>query len=404
MREQNQLYDRLRESEESREKGVKLFNEKALLIRPGDENYTKIHGNAFSEYIQYIQAAYSNGKSLDFIEDLSQKAADAYIEADGNISLGTIFGYNYHLYLFSLAVLFEFSEEKVGLMARSWDKVDKPYEDHLIDTLISSQIPSRSRSQHQIFPTVYSPLVDAIREEDPAIREQKIKRFVLLQWRDGHKGVDNASVNAHKNQSYMFFGYWSFETAAFISMLNIPIDSHDYGEYFPYSFFGMSEVLPQKHNSKSPKTKIVFPPKSPNYTLRVPEDWDICDAKKFTVSAPGGKIKFSVSFHHGHELNFLNNRFGRVLEVKEEEMPWIQLREKPYTKSLPPRKHGAHFYHIAEYVGILPKEGNLLRYFLACEQIGETVVEYLFVAQSKGFGKYMKDIRLILGSVEIKRC
>lgn len=90
--------------------------------------------------------------------------------------------------------------------------------DRLYFSLINQKIPSLDR----LFPKLYDPIYTAIGEYKESKRTELIQRF-LNGYFDGLKEYEAAWLNGHKEKDpeyYSHFGYWVFELAALVEILD----------------------------------------------------------------------------------------------------------------------------------------------------------------------------------------
>ena len=137
--------------------------------------------------------------------------------------------YRESLSLLSFGIFLNISDEDFAKIVSVWDKTGR--QDWLIDYLIAYRIPDRPIVDTLIFPKPYAALKKAVDESDPHKRSAIVKHYLEKEWYSGQKGV--YWYEDHKNVHDIFFGYWSFESAAVVKIAGIDDSSFRDNMYYP---------------------------------------------------------------------------------------------------------------------------------------------------------------------------
>ena len=407
MREQNQLWDELREAYESKKSFLDYMLKRIKYGGASKEEY----GSLVGVYCSTILPAYSFGKDLEYIERLFNEAAAAFIKSEGRKPPKAIFRYGDYQMLFSLAILFEYPREKFLMLVDTWDKAKKagipglkeiPESNFLIDTMIAFHVTDRKICDAVYAPMKYQGLVDAIKEKDAETQIKKFKSFILEGWFEGVKAYSLGGGRDHLNIGYLFFGYWCFEAAAVAKILDLPLVEKEMGPYFPYSFFGLKEAAPKKNNRCLPKTRIVQVLEEAGYQIRIPDEWKLASENGFYAVSSDNTVHMAIEYSLRDSYKIarpdLSEFFDQLMEEFEASRPWLTRRGDCYEKYLPPTKHGGKQYWIAEYEGRPPDSDKDYRYFFACHLIDKLVMKCVFQGPKRGLGKQLPLFRHILGT------
>ena len=97
-----------------------------------------------------------------------------------------------------------------------------------MDLLIKQKLPQRIVSEQVLYPKEFSFLTEFILNRDVGLLKQRLEKkwypaMKLTYWYENHK-----------NNLDVFFGYWSFESAAFIKILNVDDSLLMNQQHYPY--------------------------------------------------------------------------------------------------------------------------------------------------------------------------
>lgn len=134
--------------------------------------------------------------------------------------------YDENLRLLSLCVLFN-ADNAIKDMVTELIKENGKY-DSLIECLCSGAMPDDSTL---CYPDVYVELRDILCVGDTA----KIKGYLQKKWYISHR--DSYWFDSHKSKEKLYFGYWAFEVAALMKVMNIDAADLNGAKYFPYDLY-----------------------------------------------------------------------------------------------------------------------------------------------------------------------
>lgn len=211
------------------------------LIKP--DRITKVNLNLLSTFIDIIKTKYSLGIAIEELKIDYSKCVDfiskhwannvnfigAYNEKLNQYSLDR---YDEMLLLLSLGFLLDVPLREFEILVNVIDK-DK-VKDELYEFIISSRLPNRPvliQESYKYGWKLYIRLKEAIKTNDKTQSINLIKTFLEKDWYKEHK---NARLyNSHKSKHNTYFGYWSFETAAVVAILNLDDSNFRDNQYYP---------------------------------------------------------------------------------------------------------------------------------------------------------------------------
>jgi len=129
------------------------------------------------------------------------------------------------LWMLSLGILLEIEQKDFERIVAVVDNSN--IKDYFFDVIISYRIPYRDISIKLTYPDQYGFLKDLMETKDVSA----IKNYLDENWYRSMKltyWYDN-----HKNKHDTFFGYWSFESAAFMKLLGLDDSILQTHEYYP---------------------------------------------------------------------------------------------------------------------------------------------------------------------------
>src|SRR5690606_30353752 len=80
-------------------------------------------------------------------------------------------------------------------------------------------------------PEVFETLRTAINQTDKERAQELVAQFIKKEWYDNHK--EAGWYNSHKSKHNAYFGYWSFETAAIVAIMELDDSNLGDCEYYP---------------------------------------------------------------------------------------------------------------------------------------------------------------------------
>lgn len=151
-----------------------------------------------------------------------------------------LYAYDEMLWMLSLGYLLNISDKDFSKLVEVIDR--DGVKDHLFEFIIRAKLPERENiteeSYRQYFgvPKVFEKLRQAIFCEDKEIAEELVKVFITKDWYKNHK--DAGWYNSHKSKHDVYFGYWSFETAAVVKILGLDDSNFKDCRYYPKDLVG----------------------------------------------------------------------------------------------------------------------------------------------------------------------
>ena len=143
--------------------------------------------------------------------------------------------YDEMLWMLSLGYLLNIENEDFKKLV---DVIDRDgVRDILFEKIIKAKLTNRdlikdeSYRTHLDIPRIFNKLRKAISVSTSAEAETLIKEFIRKDWYNNHKGTGWA--NSHKSGHNGYFGYWSFETAALVVILNLNDEAFALSKYYP---------------------------------------------------------------------------------------------------------------------------------------------------------------------------
>jgi Domain of unknown function (DUF1910)./Domain of unknown function (DUF1911). len=199
------------------EKYFEMRNKIAGIRGENDGEVKSLNYNIFKFSLHTVIASYSVGKSIDEMRNLFLKTFDLFLQVEKS-------AYSDFVQISSLCTLFEM-KEYLSLTA------EKASSSGLVDKFLLFMLRNPALViSHNGFPE-YDKIANIM---DAADKSTVIKDY-LSSWYSENK--DSYWHDMHKNKFDVYFGYWSFESAAAVKILNFnPLDFYE-NRYFPRDFF-----------------------------------------------------------------------------------------------------------------------------------------------------------------------
>ena len=147
----------------------------------------------------------------------------------------TLSGYDEMLSMLSLSYLLDIDELDFRKLV---DLIDQDgIKDYLFEFIIRAKIKDRKpifeESYQDYFgvPKVFKKLREAILEIDKTKSEKLVKEFIRQEWYRNHKG--QGWYDCHKSIHDVYYGYWSFETAAVVKIMRLDDSTFLDCQYYP---------------------------------------------------------------------------------------------------------------------------------------------------------------------------
>lgn len=175
------------------------------------------------EYMSYLVAQYSAGESIEKMrnayDDLllySEKIWNeycSYVDCIWFVAIGVLLGVN------------EAEKELLNSILLKYKKRDK-----LIAFFMKYLCEDKDDSLNYAMPKPYHLLNEYIEEGREDVGG--IETYLANHWYRAHK--DMAWYDSHKGKHNTYYGYWSFETAAIVKVLDLDDSSLKGKDYYPY--------------------------------------------------------------------------------------------------------------------------------------------------------------------------
>lgn len=191
------------------ERMLPKFIEKAKNKNTPTKHKTRLYFTIFRKRFILLISKYSRGYAIsdiksDFIEIID--ALDDYLQQEGNEG----FGFNYFdsyiraLWLISISYLIDIPKNEIN---RLTTLINQDNKDAVYDTLVSFVLPKNKIVETLLYPAPYKHLVQVKNSQN------EFDKFLKTYY----KGMKKAFwYEAALDENGEFFGYWSFEAAAFI--------------------------------------------------------------------------------------------------------------------------------------------------------------------------------------------
>ncbi|PGB86755.1 hypothetical protein COM05_05670 [Bacillus toyonensis] len=229
--------------EENREEIKSLEeDEKNGIQRYPNDNKSIILENYLSNFIHEmndIRAMYSLGEDISKIEVYFYNAIDD-LEHTGTSKVG----YIYMLWVISLGILLETNKKNIERLKKIVDK--KNMNDAVIDFLLcASDIGYTNMTNRYYKENPYAKTKEIIElaQTDKKEASKRLQTYMEKEWFKGH--YDYEWKNAHKEPGYV--GYWSFETAAIVKILELDDISLKDNNHYPYDLAHYKNEMKFKH-------------------------------------------------------------------------------------------------------------------------------------------------------------
>ena len=151
--------------------------------------------------------------------------------------------YDLMLWMLSLGYLLDVEKQKYMLLLEILDRFS--VKDLLYETIIKAKISERPPITEESYkmimdmPWVYESLRHAIKETDDEYGKERssalIEQFLNKEFYQRHKGF--SFYDHHKSDNNIYYGYWSFESAAIADILSVDITPFENNKYFPKDMF-----------------------------------------------------------------------------------------------------------------------------------------------------------------------
>jgi hypothetical protein len=196
-------------------------------------------------YLDSILAKYSAGYTIEDIKLDLLNAIELTYESwvdnawkiyykDKYLNQYALSAYDEMLWMLSLGYLLDITNKEFQKLV---DVIDRDgVKDFLFEFIIRAKLKDRQPIMEESYqkyfgiPQIFDSLRKAIVETDKSQAELLVKQFVR-QWYIKHRS--QGWYNSHKSPHDIYFGYWSFETAAVVKIMGLDDSSFRDCQYYP---------------------------------------------------------------------------------------------------------------------------------------------------------------------------
>jgi hypothetical protein len=198
---------------------LKKFNDVIENPNTAVEHGRNLLHTVFRRQLEQLITRYSRGETVEHLKESFPQIVDALIayqeepgHADYNFQ--EFDAYIYALWLVSLAILLDIDDNYFNKLVR---ELNNDGRDAVYEKLVSLRLSGRPEISEILYPKPYKLLFDAL--NTTGIEQIGLIKKFLTQY---YKGMKKAYwYDSHLGEDAGFFGYWCFELAAFVKMLNI---------------------------------------------------------------------------------------------------------------------------------------------------------------------------------------
>lgn len=128
----------------------------------------------------------------------------------------------------SLGLVFDVDAEGATILRNIVDKTG--YADQLLCAMLNGLDPSHPVQEIDTVPAPYT-FASAVLDMEPRLAEQALAEYLKKHWYKGHR--DTGWYDNHKLDNLKYVGYWSFETAALVKLLQLDDRILQASPYYP---------------------------------------------------------------------------------------------------------------------------------------------------------------------------
>ncbi|PEI87016.1 PoNi-like cognate immunity protein [Bacillus toyonensis] len=229
--------------EENRE-DIKSLEEdtKNGIQRYSKDNKSIIEGTYLANFryeMEDIRAKYSLGEEISVIEEDFHNAIYD-LENTGSREIG----YLSLIWMISLGILLETDKKNIERLKKIIDK--KNVNDAVIDFLLCASDIGYTKMTNRYYkenPYAKTREIIELAQTDKKEASKRLQTYMEKEWFKGH--YDYEWKNAHKEPGYV--GYWSFETAALVKILELDDTSLKDNNHYPYDLAHYKNEMKYKH-------------------------------------------------------------------------------------------------------------------------------------------------------------
>ena len=192
----------------------------------------------YTDYYDALEYMYQSWMVLDNRAYLKDTKYNHYFGSD----------YDLMLWMLSLGYLLDVEKQKYILLLEILDRFS--VKDLLYETIIKAKISERPPITEESYkmimdmPWAYESLRHAIKETDDEYGKERssalIEHFLNKEFYQRHKGF--SFYDHHKSDNNIYYGYWSFESAAIADILSVDISPFENNKYFPKNMYFYKKI------------------------------------------------------------------------------------------------------------------------------------------------------------------
>jgi hypothetical protein len=194
-------------------------------------------------YVDFVSAKYSAGYPITDLTDDLLNAIDLTDESrvDDEVKfysdrkggyLNQFVKFDQMQWMLSLGYLLDISNNEFQKLL---DIVDRHgVKDYVYEFIIRAKIKDRkpiTKESYEYGWLLFGKLRQAITETDKAKAAQLVKGFITKDWYKEHKNT--GWYNSHNSPHDIYYGYWSFETAAVVKIIGLDDSGFRDCQYYP---------------------------------------------------------------------------------------------------------------------------------------------------------------------------
>ncbi|PEK40806.1 hypothetical protein COF80_17095 [Bacillus toyonensis] len=229
---------------EENRKDIKSLEEdtKNGIQRYSKDNKSIIEGTYLANFryeMEDIRAKYSLGEEISVIEEDFHNAIYD-LENTGSREIG----YLSLIWMISLGILLETDKKNIERLKKIVDK--KNVNDAVIDFLLCASDIGYTKMTNRYYkenPYAKTREIIELAQTDKKEASKRLQTYMEKEWFKGH--YDYEWKNAHKEPGYV--GYWSFETAALVKILELDDTSLKDNNHYPYDLAHYKNEMKYKH-------------------------------------------------------------------------------------------------------------------------------------------------------------
>lgn len=185
----------------------------------------------YTAKLNILIAKYSIGEDIQVLKQLFNELLDVWINGYliDSLSTDSTYGpYSNSIIIFALCVLFDIDERQLDRVKNRLK--EEKINDWLINFLLNKNDSIDEIAGKLYYPKTYGDLQAVILSTDN--QKELLELYVTKLWYRKYRGCN--FWGSHKKEGYFYRGYWTFESAAVATILNIDDSGLKDFKYYPY--------------------------------------------------------------------------------------------------------------------------------------------------------------------------